>query len=45
LRVANSAPPAQREAVNLISKIGPERALALLKAQLSSANPMFMGIS
>ena len=32
LRVANSAPPAQREAVNLISKIGPERALALLKA-------------
>jgi hypothetical protein len=32
MRVAEQAPPAQREAINLIGKIGPERALELLKA-------------
>jgi hypothetical protein len=32
MRVAEQAPPAQREAINLIRKIGPERALELLKA-------------
>jgi hypothetical protein len=32
MRVAERAPPAQREAINLIGKIGPERALELLKA-------------
>ena len=32
MRVAEQAPPAQREAINLIGKIGPERVLELLKA-------------
>src|SRR5262252_1303770 len=31
MRVAEQAPPAQREAINLIGKIGPERALELQK--------------
>jgi len=31
-RICDSQPPAQREAINLISKVGPERALGLLKA-------------
>jgi len=34
MRICGDQPPAQREAINLIPKIGPERALALLKAGL-----------
>jgi hypothetical protein len=38
MRVAEQAPPAQREAINLIGKIGPERALELLKAGSSNGD-------
>ena len=37
-RITDQQPPAEREAINLISKIGGERALELLKAGSANGN-------